>query len=352
VQLVQENPEVSAYLNANPELRGRRALEIMDAVIDAAGRQDLKVILDSHRADAAWSLEGNGLWYTRDYPEAAWLESWLTLARRYRGTPTVIGCDLHNEPGSPPPDASAWPGNGGAVWGYGDHRWWGRPRDWSAAATRAGTAILDINPELLIFVEGVRGDPAGPFFGGQRQLYWFGGNLSGVRRSAWPWRWRARKITLDLPNRLVYSVHDYGPDMHRGIAWCQQGTTAATPDACYEVWDQTWGYIAQEEIAPIWVGEFGTVNGYKPDDPAPHERYTHVNRENPQGAWFSYLVDYIDQNSLSWSYWALNGTQSPGPGRNAARPEWYGVLDPTWTAPASAPLIEQLARIQGPPVER
>ena len=77
------------------------------------------------------------------------------LAQRYANNPTVIGADLHNEPHSP------------ACWGCGD-----MATDWRLAAERAGNAILQVNPNWLIVVEGV------DCFGGQ--CTWWGGMLQGV----------------------------------------------------------------------------------------------------------------------------------------------------------------------------
>ncbi|MEH3089991.1 MAG: cellulase family glycosylhydrolase [Microbacterium arborescens] len=54
------------------------------------------------------------------------------LAARYKNEPAVIGVDLHNEP------------HGSACWNCGD-----AARDWRAAATRAGNAVLAVNPRLL-----------------------------------------------------------------------------------------------------------------------------------------------------------------------------------------------------------
>lgn len=347
VQVIQDNPVITRYLDANPALQGLPALTIMDRVIAAAGTHGLKVILDSHRSEAGWSTQPNGLWYTQGYPESSWISTWQTIVERYASDPTVIGCDLRNEPGSPALDPRAWPQNGGAEWGFGDPNPSGQPRDWAAAAERAGNAILAVNPNLLIFVEGVRTDPAGPYFAGALQSYWPGGNLTGVG-NAGDGRTEPRPLTLSLPNRLVYSAHDYGTDISRGLPWCQLGTTASTPDACRSVWDQTWGYIAREGIAPVWIGEFGTPNGHKPGDTTPPEYYTDVNTVNPQGSWFSYLVQYIEDLELSWCYWAINGTQSLAPGRNPANPDWYGILDPTWSGVASAPMLDKLRIIQGP----
>ena len=69
-------------------------------------------------------------------PKTSKVADWQMLATRYKGNPTVIGFDLHNEPYS-----GTW-GGGGA-------------NDWARAAERAGNAVLAVNPDLLIFVEGV-----------------------------------------------------------------------------------------------------------------------------------------------------------------------------------------------------
>ncbi|OKA05035.1 hypothetical protein ATP06_0228680 [Amycolatopsis regifaucium] len=41
-----------------------------------------------------------------------WIDDWKKLALRYKGNPTVVDADLHNEPQSVP-------GGGGACWGGG-----------------------------------------------------------------------------------------------------------------------------------------------------------------------------------------------------------------------------------------
>jgi aryl-phospho-beta-D-glucosidase BglC (GH1 family) len=341
VQAVQDNPPITNYLDANPALQGKTVLEIMDVIIATARENGLKVILDNHRSEAGWSTQSNGLWYTQAYPESSWISTWQTMVQRYANDSTVIGCDLRNEPGSPALDPGAWPQNGGSEWGFGDPNPSGQSRDWAAAAERPGNAILSINPNLLIFVEGVRTDPAGPFFGGAHQSYWPGGNLMGVGNAA-DGRPAPRPLALGVPNRLVYSAHDYGTDISTGLPWCQLGTTASTPDACRSVWDQTWGYIARNGIAPVWIGEFGTPNGHKPGDTTPPQDYTDVNDVNPQGNWFSYLVQYIEDLGLSWCYWAINGTQSLAPGRDPSNPDYYGILDPSWSGVASRPMTRRL----------
>jgi endoglucanase len=343
-QLVLGNPRITSGVAANPGLQGARALEILDEVISAAARQSLRVVLDNHRSTAGWSAQENGLWYAAAFAEAGWLRSLRFMADRFKDHDTVIGIDLRNEPGSPAVDPDQFPANGGAVWGQPDRPWTRWPRDWAAAAERGGNEVLKVNPNLLIFVEGVRGDPSGPIFGGQRQLYWPGGNLCGVAHKGG--RRRApRRIKLSIAERLVYSVHDYGPDMHPEMPWCQNNSTADTAWACRSVWDQAWGFIVQQGIAPVYVGEFGTPNGSRPGDDSAPQLFTDLDSSNNQGRWFSYLVDYMKEMQVSWAYWPLNGDR-PGVAGQAGPPDWYGILRPDWSGPASGPLMRKLGELQ------
>jgi endoglucanase len=297
----------------NTDLAGLNSLQIMDKIITAAGADGLKVILDNHRSEAGNSNEWNGLWYTSAYPESNWIADWQTLVTRYssfkdgNGNPIVIGVDVRNEPytmvgGSP--SGSCWTG---------DTTTGGCPttnttNNWPAAATRAATAILAINPNLLIFVEGV------DCYSGSCD--WQGGNLSGAGQ--YP-------VTLPVANRLVYSAHDYGPDLY-GQPWFNGSTTSASLQA---VWTKNWAYLSLDGTAPVWVGEFGTTN-------------VSTDIENSaagsQGQWFSSLVGFLEnQPGINWTYWALNGEDS------------FALLDSDYdAAPASALKQQELASIQFP----
>ncbi|WP_060687355.1 cellulase family glycosylhydrolase [Ardenticatena maritima] len=245
----------------NPDLVGLTSLEIMDKIIEGAGQRGLKVILDNHRSNAGASAQEGGLWYTADYPESRWIADWEMLVRRYAGNDTVVAVDLRNEP------------HDDACWGCGDPA-----RDWRLAAERAGNAILAINPDLLIIVEGV--ECYGP--GGENDPWkdadctWWGGNLLGVRE--YP-------VRLNVPNRLVYSPHEY-PASVFPQEWFSDPNY---PDNLPAVWDHYWGYIYNENIAPLLIGEFGT-------------RY--VDESDKQ--WLQKFLPYIQQKGLSWTFWSLN----------------------------------------------
>src|SRR5262249_30257641 len=62
----------------NPDLKGLKGLALMDRIVDEAGRQGLKVILDRH-APTPDARTGD-LWYTDQVPESRWIEDWVMLA--------------------------------------------------------------------------------------------------------------------------------------------------------------------------------------------------------------------------------------------------------------------------------
>ena len=218
----------------NADLQGQTGLGIMDKVIAYAGTVGLRVILDRHRPDASGQ---SALWYTASRPESEWIDDWKMLAARYAGNPTVIGADLHNEPHTVGDDASQ-----SACWGCGD-----LAVDWRLAAERAGNAILSVNPSWLIFVEGVNCfGPNGVATGSRgATCTWWGGNLEGA--ATYP-------VRLSVPNRVVYSAHDY-PASVSAQSWFSDPTYPANMPA---VWNRFWGYLHANDIAPVLVGEFGS----------------------------------------------------------------------------------------------
>ena len=233
----------------NPDLKGLKGLALMDRIVDEAGRQGLKVILDRH-APTPDARTGD-LWYTDQVPESRWIEDWVMLARHYRSNRAVIGADLANEP------------HGAATWGDGNTL-----TDWRLAAERAGNAILAANPNWLILVQGVQ------FYNGDQ--YWWGGQLQGA--ALYP-------VRLSRPDKLVYSPHDYGPSVWRQ-AWFD---SSDFPRNLPQIWDQHWGHLIQQGT-PLLMGEFsGRSVG---DD---HE-----------GVWQRSLMSYLNERGIGAIYWAWN----------------------------------------------
>ena len=248
----------------NPDLQGLAGVQIMDKIVDYAGQIGLRIMLDHHRSDAGNSANESGLWSTSAYPESRWISDWTMLATRYANNPTVIGADLHNEPHGP------------ATWGD------GTANDWRLAAERAGNAILAVNSNWLIVVEGVEAASSGN--------YWWGGNLSNAGASP---------VRLNQPGRLVYSAHDYPASVYQQ-SWFSDPNY---PNNLPAVWDRNWGYLFRQGIAPVILGEFGSKLATTSDQ-----------------QWFDKMTAYLGgdldgngtndlgagQQGISWTYWSWN----------------------------------------------
>jgi endoglucanase len=262
----------SINTNTNPDLVGLSPLQILDKVIDYMGSKGMRVILDRHRPTTA---QQTALWYTAAVPESTWIADWQMLARRYAGNTTVIGADLHNEPHA----EGTKPNSTGACWGCGD-----QARDWRLAAERAGNAILSVQPNWLIVVEGVS-CPSG----GENNVWdndtsndencgWWGGNLSKAG---------AQPVELSVPNRVVYSPHEYATSVYHQT-WFDDPSYPANMPA---IWDNYWGYLYKQNIAPIMVGEFGTTL-----------------QSDIDKVWLQNLMAYMGSgvNGMSFTYWSWN----------------------------------------------
>ncbi|MGH2458338.1 MAG: cellulase family glycosylhydrolase [Chloroflexota bacterium] len=239
----------------NPDLKGLSGLQIMDTIVVAAGERGMKIFLDQHRPNTGAQ---SALWYTDHLSQDDWLTQWRALAERYLGNDAVVGADLHNEPAGP------------CTWGSGDPK-----TDWAIAAELCGNAILAVNPNWLILVEGIEKlvDKSGNVL----DWTWQGGELMGAR---------TRPIHLSVPNRLVYSPHDYGPSVSNQH-WFSD---PAFPDNLPAFWDQHWAFLKEDGTAPILVGEFGGPS---------------VGTDT-EGLWQRTLVDYIKAKGLHFTYWCWN----------------------------------------------
>src|ERR1700723_4380086 len=94
------------------------------------------------------------------------------------------------------------------------------------------------------------------------------------------------------------------------------------------------GYLLGEQIAPLWIGEFGNDTrslasfGRAPSAPG-----------GPAAAavWWGNFEAWVTENDVDWCWWALNPTQPKGTIPVARRhrsnwgdPEPWGLLTPDW----------------------
>jgi endoglucanase len=173
--------------------------------------------------------------------------------------PLVMGADLRNEP------RGLW---GTLDWDY-----------WATAAEKAMERLLDINPNWLMIVEGISS----------------ANDLSGVRE---------RPVKLSRSERVVYSAHVY--------KWSGWGQLSPYSERSYSgfaaAMNGNWAYLLTENIAPVWVGEFGT-----PGQPSAGDHN-----------YWSHLVQFLATVDASWSYWALNARKPDG------EFESYGLVGDAW----------------------
>lgn len=294
-EMYERNPAIAdALLTSNPALRGRHALEVLDAVIAALAHQGLVVILDNHTSDADWCCsdsDENGLWWNSRYSETAWISDWRGMVQRYRDQPAVVGADLRNELRPSGGRAPAWGGTEPTL-------------DWKRAAATCAAELLKLAPNLLIIVEGLN----------------YSTDLTGAYGSP---------LVLSVPGRLVYSPHDY--------AWFHTGLTSYAE--LKTSLGNSWGFLLTQGLsftAPVWVGEFGTC----------HNGSDCIDGTAGQGLWFASMRRYLNEADIDWAYWTLNGTEARGAGRTAGAEETYGILDPLWQRPSLAALQAALAALQ------
>ncbi len=243
------NPTLNPDFFANPHDASTvlDGVQILDRVIAYLGVLGVRVILDMHALapNGDNTVATAGLWYTtptRLAPssapkthtradrrnEADWIGAWTAIARRYVGNPVVIGADLVNEP---------W----AATWGDGNLE-----TDVCAAYTRCADAILAVNPNWLMFCEGIYETlNFGPSNGGWVGIQWG----AGLDRAA------ARPVAPALAQRVVYSPHDYGPSVGN---W-NYFAAPDYPNNMTSVWNQMWGYLVKNKVAPVYIGEIGDM---------------------------------------------------------------------------------------------
>lgn len=275
-EMVISNPKILPHLlAANADLVGLRALDIFEAVVNSLTEAGLAVVINNHITHATWCCGADpcdGLWYNDNLPpicrirqtEDQWLDNWQTIMRPHVKNPLVIGADLRNEV------RGLW---GTLTW---DH--------WASAAERAGNMLLRMNPDWLIIVGGIG---SGNFLDGARD----------------------RPVRLLVPHRVVYSAHVYS-----WSGWgSRDGRYAQRPYPSFvKSMRENWAYLLDEDIAPVWVGEFGA--GHNPSEGDAH--------------YWTNLMRYLKSLDADFGYWAINPRK---PKDNEV--ETYALVEDDWETP-------------------
>ena len=243
----------------NSELRGLDTFETFKKIVAYAKVIGLKVIFDHHSNEGNSGQQPNGLWFDLEpgyiftdgtfngkaqnrgtVTEAEFIRNWMKLAAAFAKNPTVIGFDLHNEPsgtGNATPHPSITWGTGNSINGK-------RTNDIHAMYEKLGNLLQRGNPNVLMIVEGPQYyTPPPPGYGMDTRFAAPQGNLSGVA---------AKPVRLRIPNRVVYSVHEYPNEVAHYEPLPDHG-----PDYVQRM-NTSWGYLVRDNIAPVFVGEMGS----------------------------------------------------------------------------------------------
>jgi endoglucanase/chitinase len=253
-------------------------LKQIDYVAAAAAGAGLRLILDNHTNEPGhndrdnWGAQQrNGLWYDASgasdgtdgggnrgtTTDAKFVADWQAVARHFAGNQTIIGYDLRNEP---------------------------LERDIRSMYLRVGNAIQAIDAEKLIIVEPPNGD------------------CRAVRKDP---------LTLNVPNKLVYSVHEYPGEI--------SGQKVDSGLPLIERMNDFWGWLVDSNTAPVFVGEMGS------------------SMISPRSkAWAATIVPYLNGTGpdslnigeggqgVSTDWWAWGNLEGQNPD---------GTLEPDWKTP-------------------
>ncbi|HEY0476888.1 MAG TPA: cellulase family glycosylhydrolase [Kofleriaceae bacterium] len=228
---------------------GRVALEYALAKAQAAG---MFVLVDFHTCNPAQlgaGLPGSPI-ACSGYSLDRWLADLRTLATLSRTFTNMIGIDLTNEP-----HLLTWSA-------------------WANLVSQGGQAVLAVNPNIAIWVEGVaNASPTGGFAAN------WGGNL-----------FEAAAIPGIPANRLVFSPHTYGPSVAAQGYFSDPSYPANMPG----IWDTLYGHLVGQGFTVV-AGEFG---GRYTTSSAPAQ-----NDKLWQDSYVTYL---INKGTKSNFYWAVN----------------------------------------------
>jgi endoglucanase len=278
-------------VSANPDLVGKTPYEVYKASVKAFTDAGIIVFPNMHLLYSGWccsGADGNGLPYNSNWPIAGFYSAWTKVATDFADNPLVAGFDLYNE------CRSTTIGGTPLKPSWGDSN---LKTDMRRFYQNAATAIHRISPEKLIICEGLN----------------YAGDLS-----------RAKALPVTPASRTVYSLHDY--------SWFH---AAGQSYADYRAqMDRHGGYLVRDNIAPVWIGEFG-INATVPSS------FT--------SNWWSHFMSYAVERDLDVCLWHLDGTVHVAhePVTNAPKTvegqrEGFSLFKPDFATPTSPVMLEAL----------
>ena len=308
-------PKVNTYSNPELSVEGveggtvKYSFDIWNQAVQWCKEAGIKIMIDVHSAETASAGHQIHLWYTDKFSTEDWCTGLEWFADYYKDDDTILAIDLKNEPHgtADEPDIMAkWDNTTDA-------------NNWKYAAEICANRVLDVNPNLLIMIEGVEVYPMEGYdwtapridYTTMTEYYhhtWWGACFRGQRE--YP-------ITLKNPQyqkQVVFSPHDYGPLVWTQTWFDKDFTTQTLLD---DYWYDTWAYIDDQGIAPLLIGEWGG----------------HMDAGKNQ-TWMGLLRDYMIENHINHTFWCINPNSGDTGGLlDATFSKWdeekYGLMEPS-----------------------
>ncbi|WP_327256316.1 glycoside hydrolase family 5 protein [Streptomyces sp. NBC_01244] len=269
-------PVPDAAVAANPQLKGKTPLQVLDTVIAALTADGFAVILNNHTTTARFccGLDGNERWNSSQSTQQ-WVDDWVFMVNRYKADKRVVGADLRNEVRRDTWDDPNWG--------------WYDSHDAYAAFEEAGNRILRAAPDMLVVMEGIN---------------WYGIPLAGLPHGR-PLLTPVANLshTLIESGKLVYAAHFYA---YTGPANTGAGSGPGstndpryedfTPEQLAQVVNDQALFVTQEGqhfTAPVWISEFG-AGGRGPENAK-------------ERAWLHRFTDILVANDTDFAIWPLVG---------------------------------------------
>lgn len=240
---------INVSTTINPDLadpvtgRVLNSAQIFDIILNELNNQGMYILLDHHTIVCDISgAERPSKWYSSafNYTESDWINTLKYVTERYSNLEYLMGIDLMNEPHT---------SSEGAVY-------WGSRNptdDWKLAAEKAGEAVLSVNPNILIFIEGVAFGSVNPDINPPCIL----DGPSSYAEVLMPVRCFPIDIAKIPKNKQVFSPHFYGPGYFNFLNQPNAlFTSPAFPNTVTGVLDRNFGYLTNQNYTVV-PGEFG-----------------------------------------------------------------------------------------------
>jgi endoglucanase len=312
----QNNIEVMLDLHSCSNYVGWRKgrLDARPPYVDAE-REDY----DFTREEYSCATTGNpsSVVFIHPYDQARWLADLRTLAGLgpALGVDNIIGIDIFNEP---------W-----------DYTW----AEWKSLTEAAYQAINGVNPNLLVFVQGISAS-AGNQDGSPQTITQVPHGSLDTNPNWGENLFEASTNPLTVPReRLVFSPHTYGPSvfvqkmfmdpaqpqcagLEGDAAGDAQCNVVINPTLLRQGWDEHFGHLRGLGYAVV-VGEFGGNLDWPLGQASLRDRarWGYL-APGTDLEWQNAFVDYLVSRNIEGCYWSIN----PESGDTAG---WYGhAYDP------------------------